>query len=461
MRYASLFMLVACSGAEVSTQTSQTITTPTVAEGNCELQTNNALRIDCNFSNISGTNTTVTATNGATTRSFDVGSGMTTVWGLQESTAYDVVVLSSEGASLYAETITTGAIPSSLNISATTTGVGNTEAVLVQDCETSAMLVIFDSDGNIVWYQDIADLVPGAELRGYSLTKNDSIVMSTARDAVAEVAMSGELLRTIALSDHGLNGQLHHDIHSLDGDIYALYAYEREGYIYDGLYVFSNENEYLGVIESHEFLDGQAINAWQSPPPDMYWQGTDFSDAESVGHANSVYMDSSGELILSFRFLNAIVSVDGDHSGSTFGEVNWILEGTNHGEVDGDFNLVSSVTSDLNFEAPHCAQIGPSGDVTVFDNGLFTNSRGVTISLDGNTADITGSYELQEQCSVQSSIIETKGGDLLLGCAESFRVYEFSPGESSPQWEMDIQVNCSQNGGPPPMTPRVLPVELH
>jgi hypothetical protein len=208
-------------------------------------------------------------------------------------------------------------------------------------------------------------------------------------------------------------------------------------------------------------LDGQAINAWQSPPPDQYWQGTDFSDAESVGHANSVYMDSSGELILSFRFLNAIVSVDGDHSGSTFGEVNWILEGTNHGEIDGDFNLVSSVTSDLNFEAPHCAQIGPSGDVTVFDNGLFTNSRGVTISLDGNTADITGSYELQEQCSVQSSIIETKGGDLLLGCAESFRVYEFSPGESSPQWEMDIQVNCSQNGGPPPMTPRVLPVELH
>jgi hypothetical protein len=138
-----------------------------------------------------------------------------------------------------------------------------------------------------------------------------------------------------------------------------------------------------------------------------------------------------------------------------------MLEGTNHGEIDGDFNLVSSVTSDLDFEAPHCAQIGPSGDVTVFDNGLNTNSRGVTISLDGNTAEITGSYELQEECAVQSSIVETIDGDMLMACAESYNVYEFSPGESSPHWTMDIQVNCSQSGGPPPMTPRALPVDLH
>jgi hypothetical protein len=468
MRYACLFVLVACSNAEETSETSSTsstsstITTPTVVEGDCELQTNNALRIDCNFSHLEGTNATVTATAGTVTRSFVVGAGLTSVWGLQESTAYDVAILDSAGASLYAETITTGAIPSSLELSASTTGAGNIEAVLVQDCATSAMLVTFDSVGNIIWYQDIEDLVPGAELHGYSPTENDSIILLTGRDAIAEVAMSGELLRTISLGDYGLDGVLHHDVHTRNGTIYALYAYQLGAYVYDGVYVFDGENEYLGTIKSENFFDGQAIiDSQGGAPPDAYWEGT-FSDVDSIGHGNSVYMHDNGELILSFRYLNTIVSVDGDTSSGTFGVVNWMLEGIEHDEVDGDFNLVSSVTSDLDFEAPHCAQIGPSGALTLFDNGLNINSRGVTISLDGNTADITGSYELQERCSVQSSIVETKDGDMLMACAESYNVYEFSPGESNPHWTMDVEVNCPLDGGPPPpMTPRVYPVDLH
>ena len=88
MRHACLFFLVACSNVEETSQTSatsSTITTPTVTEGDCELQTNNALRIDCNFSHLEGTNATVTTTAGTTTRSFIVGGGLTSVWGLQES----------------------------------------------------------------------------------------------------------------------------------------------------------------------------------------------------------------------------------------------------------------------------------------------------------------------------------------------------------------------------------------
>ena len=237
MRYLLLFTLIGCSGAEVTTQTTQ-ISTPTVAEGACELQEDNALRIDCNFSNLSGTNTTLSATDGTIERSFDVDNGTTTIWGLTESTTYDITVLNNEGAAIYTQTVSTGALPASVGLSASVSGTGNVEGVLVQDCSSNAMLVIFDAKGSIVWYQDIAVLVPGAELLGYSLTETDSVVVLTGHDTIAEVAMSGEAIRTIALADYGLVGQLHHDIHSRNGTIYGLFAYQKDSFVYDGVFLF-------------------------------------------------------------------------------------------------------------------------------------------------------------------------------------------------------------------------------
>lgn len=461
MRYVPLFILIGCSGAEVSTETSQ-VSTPTVAEGNCELQNGNALRIDCNFSNLAGTNTTVVATDGVVARSFEVEDGLTTIWGLTEEMVYEVSVLDNTGASIYSKTITTGTIPNSVGLSASVTGTRDKGGVLVQDCASDATLVIFDDEGSIVWYQDFTDLVPGAELYGYTLTKDDSIVVSTGHDSIAEVALSGQLLRTISLSDYGLTGLLHHDIQSRNGMIYGLFAYQQGSFVYDGVYIFDEQNAHVGTIESHNFIDGQAVLDAGFIPPDQYWSGV-FSNADSAGHGNSVFMSENGELVISYRFLNTVVSLDGDHTSGTFGDVNWMLEGIDHGAIEGDFSLVSDVTADLEFEAPHCAQIGPTGALTVFDNGVGgVDARGLTISLDGNRAEITGSYNLQEECAVQSSIIEMDNGDVLLGCAETFMVYEFSPGESSPHWTMAIQTTCSQGGGgPPPMTPRALPVALH
>ncbi len=442
--------------ADTDTDTDTAPAPGAVTAASCAVQSGNALRVDCAVERSEPGAVAVTLADGRVFTSDAPSTTHTVVlWGLKPSTTYGWEASATDGAPLSGD-VTTDALPGDVALSTTVTGTTPTvDAVLMPRCGTSATAVMVDGDGDIVWYQDFSEIA-GSSLYSLSWSDEGTVLASLDHDTVVEMKPAGDDTTVLDLPSLGLDGKLHHDLVKRDGRFYLLYAFARDSLVIDGVYVLANDGTLLGDIDSSAWYDTSSGGG----PSDPYW-GSVFPGAASLAHANSVSVGADGELLVSFRFLDAVVAADGAPDSAGFGDLLWALEGGTSSLISGTVDLVSSggATSDLAFEAPHCVSHAPSGRITVFDNGDHTTSRALVMAVDGTSADIEATYSMNADCPDQSSVFELDGGEVVATCAGEAFVAEFAPGASTSTWRLDV--DCSAGGGPPgPSLTRGTPVDL-
>ena len=474
-------VLSSCSGPETSTDSNGTDDTSAIAHpgalvpASCAAQADNVLRYDCLIERETAGAVTVTVTSvDGMTREFTSDASETlhevTLWGLAEDTVHDWVATMADEAGQLDGSFTTSAVPSSASLSTEISGTGVFDGLLVRNCDATGVISVINPAGQTIWYEDMAAHIgasSNAEIDGYSYTDDGGFVAILNQTYVVEVAATGALRLSLDVRDLGLTGLLHHDVYKRDGLIYTLYAFEEDGLVLDGVYILSDAGELVGELDTTNAFNPGTVVSGESGGGGAggggFWS-QEFPGAEEVAHANSVFADAQGDVLVSFRYLSSIVMYDGDPASADFGSKVWAIVGGDAPAFDSDFDITSSVTGDLAFEDEHCAQISPNGRVTLFDNGDRGDaSRGLVMELDdaSGTADIVGAYEVGESCDVQSGMYELHDESVLVTCASSTRVMQFEAGVSAPVWELDITCEGSgggMGGGPGSMIPRGIPV---
>ncbi len=448
--------------------TTPTFSTPgDVVAASCALQADNALRAECTITR-DGEGPVALQLNGPgfrATRLLESTSDATEhaidLWGMLPNTTYSWVATAG-GLTVEGE-LRTGSPP--ISLSGSTGGDAATatiDGMLVRSCSDTDYLVVYSPRGDdIVWYEDLSTHASDrAAVYGYHWAEDDTVVVATTRDEVIVLGADGSLQLRASLSALGVEGLLHHDIYKANGYVYALFAYEVDDCILDGVAVIDGDGSLAGVVDLGTTFEPPRCSAGGGgggPGPGGGYWGRDL-DGEDVSHANSVYVDPTGELVVSFRFFDTVIGLDGDPTSPTFGELRWALEGEDGAEYESSFSLESDVTPDASFQANHCAQFAPTGELTVFDNGNSGLSRALVIDLDlgAGVADITEVYEPGLTCGVQSAIYKhAEDGSVLLTCATEPWFAEFDEGSAAPRWT--YAPSCS-GMGPGGMIPRGIPV---
>jgi len=336
------------------------------------------------------------------------------------------------------------------------------DAVLTYNCDTEATLLVMDPSGRVIWYQDFAPPLPEDEdrrLTGFSLT-DGGVLAAQGRRYLSEVGWDGAQRSLVDTDPFGGDQPLHHDVHAHGGLYYALYAYADGQLLLDGVYVTDAEGALLADLKLGEIFDPISVPSRQGDP---YWTPYEaFRGLTSVTHANSVFADDRGELVISMNYLNTVIAVVGDPRSADFGALVWALEGRDSAAFEGTYTISADaeVTEDLSFEAQHCAEYGPSGGFTLFDNRHYFESRAMVMDLDADAgvAQVRVAWELGVQCEHQSAIYELADGDALVTCAPRKWFAQYTPGVAAPVWRLDAQ--CSGEGGLHDMLTRGIPISL-
>ncbi|MFT4622110.1 MAG: hypothetical protein ACI8PZ_000766 [Myxococcota bacterium] len=464
----------ATGGTGTGTGGTDPTTTPTFTDtadilaASCDLQPGNVLRATCTVTR-DGDGPVALSVNGpgfGGTRLFEsdaeAAAHTLTLWGMLPNTTYSWVA--TAGAAELSGEVRTGALPADASVSVSVGGDpsgASVDGVFFRSCSESEYLVMYNPRGEgVAWYEDISTHAANpVSIYGYHWAEDDTVVVAANRDEVLVIGADGTLDLAFTLSDLGVDGLLHHDIYKANGYVFALYAYEQDGCILDGVAVVDASGALVQNLDLARTFDvPRCSGGGGGPGPGGGYWGRDL-DGEDVSHANSVYVSPEGEMVISFRFFDTVIALDGDPTSRSFGEPLWALEGLPNDAFDPSFVIESAVTDDLVFAANHCAQRAPTGELTVFDNGLVGLSRAIVLDLDvdSGSAVITEVYEPGQACSVQSAIYKHTDGSALLTCASAAWFGEFDAGGGDvTRWT--VEPTCAGGPGPGAMIPRGVPV---
>jgi hypothetical protein len=346
---------------------------------------------------------------------------------------------------------------------------------------SSDYLIIADTDGRIVWYQDVAQAM------GYAPATIDAFTVGRGvnrihaivdKEYIVEYDLSGELVSLMCRCDaSGLcsNGAtpdvcfddyVHHDLQVRDGLLWALTAQEVSfpdpadcdgdastttlNFIMDGLNAWS--------------LDGTQVVDWDMSEiytpwlcgQDFYWRG--LMDGEDWAHANSLWVSADDAWTISVRFTSTIIQVEGDLASPDWGQLLWELRG-DAADTSDDWSLTSSSYSpDFNWQ--HHAWWTLGGTMMLYDNQRMTtdNSRAIELDFDETTgvAEVVAAYDLGMGCDGQGGAFDLQpSGHVVANCSDvtatpgviDASVYEFDPSSTTPVWQLDV--SCDQSASPP------------
>ncbi|NCG19687.1 MAG: hypothetical protein GWP91_11825 [Rhodobacterales bacterium] len=336
-------------------------------------------------------------------------------------------------------TWTSGSPPLGAQLALAPTGTSSAEYVLFQSpCLTRAYAIIARTDGQLAWYEDVSlSSSPNSFVDGLSWTE-DNTVLAIVNDDIIEHDLGGnELLRLQRFADY--DARIHHDIFRRDGLTYVLFQESVEwlGELWelDGFLVFDDQG--VQVAEWHLF-------DYLQPLADPFGvPGRDYS------HANSIWVDTDGTLLMSMRHLSAVGGIVADPAASDFGNILWRMTGEpDLLDFGTDFEITSAITPFTTFERQHNVHLLPDGRMIMFDNrrSILENSRVLTMDIDPLTgmADIEGVYELRTHCDFQGGAMLTSGGNILSTCAPTGTAFEFEPGGSQ-VWSMAAVCTTGMN----------------
>ena len=265
-------------------------------------------------------------------------------------------------------TFTTEALPSDLaRIRLTAKGSPSTPLVLLHLYDPFGFrgYAAVNAEGEIVWYWRTVDMALGAT----RLTNGDSVFMDRGRGLV-ELRPDGSVVHELAQDE---NRELHHDVIRTPIDTLLVLAFDRR--------------QHAGKLLKGESVwewwpeTGSAVKRWSS------WDhlSPDHDRGPRSGdewlHANSLALGPRGNVLVSFRLLDQVLSISPD-----FKHVEWRLGGV---------NATRALAAADQYSGQHTARELDSNRLLVFDNGVKRRNSSRALELDLSGADAKAVWQWQ------------------------------------------------------------------
>lgn len=435
-------------------------------EGTCERDEDNALRAHCTFDVDPPMEISLSLSSDGTdnrTHSSDTASAAHSfsLLRMRPETRYTWTAFAGE--TELTGVFETGTPPDGAALAVTRTGAPPSgDTMFVASCD-GAYAVALDPDGGLVWYQDLAAGLPGDNHSSISLTltEDHTILAILDRGILREFTLEGELVAEMRYGD-GVDQVLHHDAFRRNGRTWALTA-RRENhngtdYIVDGLAAFD--------ADGNLFADG-AFSQFATPsgaggPGAIYWTNL-WPGVIDWAHANGLYVDSDGDVLVSLHTFSTILRVEGEPGAPGFGSIVWALGGSADSPFGSDFVIADpdGLTDDETFEHQHHPSLLSDGSLQLFDNGetVADEARILRLSLDVNAgvADIAGSWPIGQICPVEGSAFVRPDGNLVASCSVRTTFYEIDADDGAITGT--TEAICPGNTGLD-VIPRAIPIDL-
>jgi hypothetical protein len=276
------------------------------------------------------------------------------------------------------------------------------------EIEELRVLVAFDQEGQVVWYHPISPQPARGShtdsVMGLLQLDSGNLLYLVEYFGVEEIAPDGRLVKRIGMED----ARPHHDLLDLhDGRVLILGADHRviddtrnggrpdQKVRGDALWLLDLESgDKQQVWSVFEALD--PTERGPRPPEYRPLEDRESPDVFDWTHSNSVAMGARGNLLISIRWLDQIISLSPD-----FKTVEWKLGGPGSSFTFPD-------ASDR-FYAQHSASEAANGNILLFDNGYGRPdgdySRALELKLDFATMAAGKAWEYRHQPEAYSSRI--------------------------------------------------------
>ena len=281
--------------------------------------------------------------------------------------------------------------------------------------------MIVDANGTPIWYHRMA-----------SGQGNPTIVEPLPDSAVGITTTSSPSIGTLyhlntwttqAISTVGIPLD-NHELRLLpNGDFMLLSNPKLTGVNLTGLNNYGSNSTMLDCAVQEVDSQGNLVWDWRaSTHTDPVKEsvvpagvGTDASPAD-VYHCNSIDVNAAGDVLISFRHMNAVLLVS-----KSSGNVVWKLGGTPYNK-DGAQILTIQGDPEGAFYMQHDARFQPNGDISLFDDhsaaaGVTGAARGVEYALDlgAGKASVVWQYQGAASSSFLGSFRRYADGTNLIG----------------------------------------------
>lgn len=350
-------------------------------------------------------------------------------------------------------------------------------------------LTIFDKDGNLVWYQDVAtDLGfdPGLEfqLEAISLSRPQQTILAVANhEILVEYDLAGNLLTALCYDDASgycpgtsftpdgfFDNYIHHDVQRRGDLIHVLNARDvmvtdvldcdadasttdQYPIIVDGLYTFDTSGVFPVIVTDFMLTDAAGVTidyTTHSCGSPGYWNPR--LDGKDAMHTNAFWIDVADQWMFSLKSPSQVWSVDRDLGSGTVNQIIWEAHGS---LATGDFSDTAGGL-DETFSDQHTVHWGPNGEFMLFDNGPGggVKSKGMTYTMDVGlmTLDALAEYTVEDSsgatkaCSAGGSAFLALGGNAVVTCPANggpdspASINEFDA-TNNVVWALDMECN--------------------
>ena len=345
--------------------------------------------------------------------------------------------------------VTTGSPGTQAHVIATRSGSSTAPRFLTSSPCSGGTVLVIDPDGTVLWYQDLSQQgVTPAMIEVVHFTE-DETVLAISSEFVVEVDWTG---RTLQVLTPGFDGGtvIHHDVFRRQGHTYTLFQETLN---------LGGDTTYLDGFYVHD-AQGDLVTTWRlidhfTPPipPEGHGGVVDYS------HANAIFVQEDGDVLLSFRHLSTVIEVRGDPFAPDFGEILWVLSGDPSTDALGSDFTLASIGDWPGFVHQHHAHRLPNGRISLFDNrkDVSQRSRVLEISLDEETgmAQMERVWDLGRFCAFQGASWPTATGNPLATCSPEGTAIELQADDPT---EVVFEITLQCGSGSSHYIPRFVPL---
>jgi hypothetical protein len=269
---------------------------------------------------------------------------------------------------------------------------------------TTFWLVALDQDGKVVWYYEVPHRLmydnAGRSVTPFEQRANGNLLYLMKEFGFDEITPDQQLVRRLELQSRGATDPHHDFIELPDGRLLVLGAKTRR---LDETSIGGPRNALVRGDSLHLFdpSTGAEEELWDAfdvlDPLDRLEQYRYEKDdgAEDWTHANSIDFGPSGNLLLSIKNLDQVISFAPDlHT------IEWKLGGP-----DSSFSFPDPNDE---FHGQHDVQQLPNGHILMFDNGLFRPdgdySRALELALDFDTMTARAVWQYRARPDISSHV---------------------------------------------------------
>ena len=274
------------------------------------------------------------------------------------NTAYAVDVIASGG--VWSDTLVSGPLPrdvAAIEIEGSSLLVDALVLFEVHDPDGFRGALVVNHQGKVVWYFRTVGALTGSTLRS-----NGNFVFVDLGEGLIEVTPDGYVVGRLT---HPAERVIHHDVIETAGETV--------------LFLTTDRRDWRG-----ETVVGDAIWGWRpGAEARLLWSALDHLSPDEDWaprsrnsdwlHANSLSLGPRGNHVVSFNFLNQVISISSD-----FSEIEWRLGGP---------NATIKVDAEGLFSVQHTATELSTGNILMFDNGWERAepfSRALELRVDGS-----------------------------------------------------------------------------